>query len=302
MELYLIGKIIKEFRLRNNLSQEKLAGTTCAVSTLSRIEHGEQIPNWKLVEALFSKMGMAAPLHAVPMSKTDLDRWNLEYEITNSVANGNYETKELLEKYHACGSELNPQEQQFYLFQKAVYDRQHNDVPEKILSLLERALQLTVVHFTLDTDLTGRLLTKTERLILNNIALVLYDIRNKKQAISILKFLIVYFETQTISETEKAKDYPVILFNLSNWKGLDGKYKEALALSEKGIRECITYGQLHIFPYLLFNKGYCLLGLKQTEDGKKSIEHALNFMDEIGKHDDAVFGSQKIKEIFGITI
>jgi transcriptional regulator with XRE-family HTH domain len=53
MEQYLIGKTIKEFRLRNNLSQEKLAGTTCAVSTLSRIENGDQILGWKLVEALY---------------------------------------------------------------------------------------------------------------------------------------------------------------------------------------------------------------------------------------------------------
>jgi tetratricopeptide (TPR) repeat protein len=151
-------------------------------------------------------------------------------------------------------------------------------------------------------DLSGRLLTKTERLILNNIALVLYDIKQERKAAAILKFLITYFETQTISETEKAKDYPVILFNLSNWKGIDGKYEEALDLSEKGIQECIIYGQLLVFPYLLFNKGYCLLGLKQIENGKKSIEHALNLMDEIGKHDDASFGMQKIKEIFGIDI
>ena len=302
MEQYLIGKIIKEFRRRNNLSQEKLAGTSCAVSTLSRIEHGEQIPNWKLVEALFSKMGMASPLHSVPMSETDLKRWNLEYEITNSVANSDYETNKMLEEYYACSSVLNTLEQQFYIFQKAIYNRHHNGTAEEILSLLEYALQLSITRFTPDMNLSGRLLTKTERLILNNIALVLYDLNRKDQAETILEFLIQYFETQTISETEKAKDYPVILFNLSNWKGLDGKYEEALALSEKGINECITYGQLLIFPYLLFNKGYCLLGLKQTEDGKKSIEHAFNFMDETGKHEDVVFASKKIKEIFGIDI
>lgn len=302
MEQYLIGKTIKEFRLRNHLSQEKLAGELCAVSTLSRIENGEQIPNWKLTEALFSKMGMTAPLHNVPLSEADLKRWNLEYEITNSVANRNYETEKMLENYRTCGPELNVLEQQFYIFHKAIYCMRHNGTPEKILSLLEKSLQLSIVHFTVDSDLSGRLLTKTERLILNNIALVLYDIKQENRAVSILEFLISYFETQTISETERGKDYPVILFNLSNWKGLDGKYEEALALSEKGIRECITYGQLLIFPYLLFNKGYCLLGLKQMESGKKSIEHAINFMDEIGKHADASFGTQKIKEIFGIDI
>ncbi len=302
MEQYLIGKTIKEFRLRNRLSQEKLAGTLCAVSTLSRIENGDQIPNWKLVEALFSKMGMAPPLHNVPMTEADLKRWNLEYEITNSVANRNYETEVMLEKYRTCAQELNVLEQQFYIFHQAIYSMHHNGTSEEILSLLEKSLQLSVENFTPDTDLSEKLLTKTERLILNNIALVLYDIKQENRAEAILEFLINYFETQTISETEKSKDYPVILFNLSNWKGLDGKYEEALALSEKGIQECITYGQLLIFPYLLFNKGYCLLGLKRTENGKRSIERALNFMDEIGKHGDASFGTQKIKEIFGIDI
>jgi len=42
MDAYIIGKLIKEFRVRKGYSQEELCYGLCAVSTLSRIESGIQ--------------------------------------------------------------------------------------------------------------------------------------------------------------------------------------------------------------------------------------------------------------------
>ena len=79
MEAYIVGGIIKEFRLRFNISQEELCDGLCAVSTLSRIESGKQITGRKLIEALFSRMGLRPHTSAIPMSKIDLKRENIEY-------------------------------------------------------------------------------------------------------------------------------------------------------------------------------------------------------------------------------
>lgn len=48
MKTYIVGGVIKEFRIRYNISQEELCDGLCAVSTLSRIESGKQISgrNW----------------------------------------------------------------------------------------------------------------------------------------------------------------------------------------------------------------------------------------------------------------
>ena len=302
MEQYLIGKIIKEFRLRNNLSQEELTCNICAVSTLSRIENGRQIPNRKLVEALFSKMGMSAPLHTVPMSKTDLERWKLEYEITNSVLNRDYEIKTLLENYRTCSSELNIFEQQFYILYKVIYYIHHNGNPEKALFQLEKARQLTMKTYSSKKKIFQELLTETECLIIYAIAVVLYNMQHKKFAVSILLFLKTYCESHTISENQKEKDYAIILYTLSKWLYADKKYTEALEISETGIKVCVSYGLLPVFPYLLFNKGCCLLQLNKVESGKKIIKHAFTFMQELGKYNNVVLCAGNIKKSFGIHI
>lgn len=302
MEQYLIGKIIKEFRLRNNFSQEKLVGTTCAISTLSRIENGDQIPNRKLVEALFSKMGIEAPLHAVPMSNTDLERWNLEYEIEESIVHKNYEIQALLEKYHTLGPELNVLEQQFYIFYTAIYSIHHNGNFEKNLFQLEKARQLTMKKYIRNKQAYPGILTEIECLIIHAIAVVFYNLKHINIAICILKFLMRYFESHTISENKKENDYTTILYTLSTWLYSDGQYTEALSVSEKGIKVCISYGLLTLFPCLLFNKGICLHQLGQEEIGKKIINHSLLFMCELGKHDEAVVCAKKIKEKFNLDI
>ena len=107
MQVCYIGDILKEARVRLHISQEELSFDLCSVPTLSRIESGKQVPGRKLVEALFSKMGMAVPAASVPMTKLDLLRGRLEYQINDIVATGSYEIAALLEQYRTCGGELN---------------------------------------------------------------------------------------------------------------------------------------------------------------------------------------------------
>ena len=57
METYRIGEIIREQRNRRNISQEELCFGICAVTTLSRIENGNQKPSLKVEEALLERLG-----------------------------------------------------------------------------------------------------------------------------------------------------------------------------------------------------------------------------------------------------
>jgi Helix-turn-helix. len=185
VEIYLIGKTIREFRLRKGFSQEKVSDGICAVSTLSRIECGLHIPNRKLAEALFSKMGMTPPLHTVLMKESDIIRWNLEYEINNSIANRNYEIKNLLRQYRQCRQGMDIFEKQFHIFFCTVYDSTHGTPPEKTLPFYLKALNYTIPSFTPDTGtecLSPLLLTKIERMIINNIAITLYNLKKYKKS------------------------------------------------------------------------------------------------------------------------
>ena len=276
MNAYFIGEILKEYRTRFEISQEDLSFGLCAVSTLSRIENGTQIPGRKLAEALFSKMGMKTPSSATPMSRLDFKRENLEHKIIDSIANGNFDVFDTLEEYKNCGKTLDPLEKQFYIFYKAIAE--------------------DALNHSLDGVQKIRFLTRTEIMILNNISRALYFTGKKDKAISLMEFLRTYYETREIGEEEMAKGYPVILLNLENWYGDAGRFQEALELSEIGIKICINYGKLTPFPCQLFNKGCSLVKLKRITEGKKFLSQAFSVFEAMNLTDELNYGKKWVAE------
>lgn len=302
MENYLVGNILKEYRTRLKISQEDLCLDLCAVSTLSRIESGAQVPGRKLIEALFSRMGIS---RSVPITKTDFQRENIEFKIGGLVASGNLEISNLLEEYKNCDKNISSLEMQFYLFYKAMADDFFEHDGEKALKKYEEALKLSINDYELNKLPSARLLTKTELLILNNISRTHYFVGNKEMAISLMEFLKSYFEKGIMSEEEKAKNYHVILFNLENWYGLRGKtgdLEEALHFCEIAIDECIKYGKLVLFPFHLFNKGCILVKLGRIEEGKECFADSFTFFKRMKRIDDINHGKKWIKENLGMEL
>ena len=299
MEVYSIGSRIREERLRLKISQEELSFDLCSTPTLSRIESGKQVPGRKLVEALFSKMGVATPTLNIPMTKADVKRSNLEYKITDAVAAGNYEIADFLTQYKDSSGDLDVLERQFYQFFKAIYDAEHGVAAETVIYQLETALRLSIKQYSIGQLPAVHYLTKTELMILNNIALTQYKLQQQDSAIRLMEFLRGYFESGIVLEEEKAKSYPVILFNLANWYGLRGNGEKALALSEIGIDVCIRYGKLTLFPYHLFNKGYSLALLERIDEARQFFQQAFNVFDAEKRHAATIFGAKAINEKFG---
>lgn len=296
MNAYFIGEILKEYRTRFEISQEDLSFGLCAVSTLSRIENGTQIPGRKLAEALFSKMGMKTPSSATPMSRLDFKRENLEHKIIDSIANGNFDVFDTLEEYKNCGKTLDPLEKQFYIFYKAIAEDALNHNAQKALKEYLEAINLSIKNFSLDGVQKIRFLTRTEIMILNNISRALYFTGKKDKAISLMEFLRNYYEAREIGEEEMAKGYPVILLNLENWYGDAGRFQEALELSEIGIKICINYGKLTPFPCQLFNKGCSLVKLKRITEGKKFLSQAFSVFEAMNLTDELNYGKKWVAE------
>lgn len=296
MNAYFIGEILKEYRTRFEISQEELSFGLCAVSTLSRIESGTQIPGRKLAEALFSKMGMKTPSSATPMSRLDFKRENLEHKIIDSIANGNFDVFATLEEYKSCGKTLDPLEKQFYIFYKAIAQDALNHDAKKALKEYLEAINLSIKNFNLDDVQKIKFLTRTELMILNNISRALYFSGKKDKAISLMEFLRNYYETREISEEEMAKGYPVILLNLENWYGDAERFQEALELSEIGIEICIKYGKLTPFPCQLFNKGCSLVKLKRINEGKKFLSQAFSVFEAMNLTEEMNYGKKWVAE------
>lgn len=299
MELCLIGKSIKEFRTRLHISQEELCDDICAVSSLSRIESGQQVPGRKLAEALFSRMGISAPLNDVPMTLSDFKRSSLEHQMIDMAAKGDYEFLSLLEDYKNCGSNMDVFEKQFFIFFSAIYSYRQGEESEKVLEKYIEALKLTLSSFSIDLPIKARLLTRTELMLMNNCALILHEMGQKEKAIRLMEYLKNHFEENFIDQEEKARSFPVVLFNLANWKGQMGFFEEALELSCKGIDVCVEYGKLFYFAEHIFNKAYSLAKLGRAEEAVEAFNSAFTVMEASKRAEMAKRLKNQVEEDFG---
>lgn len=303
MNAYELGKLIKEFRERKNISQEDLSENLCAVSTLSRIERGVQYPSRKLLEAFFSRLGETTSNIQIPLSSNDCNRAVLEYQITQSVSRNDSDFLPLLEQYIQAKEELDILEKQFYLFFSTLYKTMTKSESNKeIQNSLFEAIHLTIKDYTLSYDISSHLLTKTELMILLNIARTEYFLGNEDEAISLMESLEKYYTNHTSEDNDSITNLSVIYFNLSNWYGKKNLHQKTLDKCDSGIKLFAKYGKSHYLPYLLFNKGYALLKLNQIKSGTKIVTTALELMLQLGRTQDAEFGVKDIKDSFGISL
>ena len=85
METYRIGEIIREQRNRRNISQEELCFGICSVTTLSRIENGNQKPSLKVEEALLERLGHSTDNLIIYADDNEIKKHRLEDEIRRKM-------------------------------------------------------------------------------------------------------------------------------------------------------------------------------------------------------------------------
>lgn len=284
VDYYQIGPILKEFRIRHNISQEELCFGLCATSTLSRIENGRVLPSRGLLETLFHRMGVQPPMEQIPMDKDEFRLYQLEIQIINEYANGNYNVSRLLATYNQLRQPEDIFSGQFHRFFSMVYQKYHNQVhPCFIHDHLVYALRLTLKDFREGCDLTCRYLSRLELLILGIIAVNLHDMGRRLSARRLMEFLKEYYETKIPDQQMKSRNYNAVLFHLSSWSLERGGYQESLALADCGIEFCMKSSSLYLLPQLLYNKGMCLARLERQEDAKHHIRNAVALMEYMGK-------------------
>ena len=299
-----IGKYIKEYRERLHLSQEDLCENICAVSTLSRIERGIQFPSRKLLEYFFNRLGIGISNIPIPMSNIDFERTLLEERINSCFLNKCIGTVPfLLNSYINVSKEIDCFEKQFYCFMKTKYESvaRINSLEVTLEHYLD-AIHLTFKQYKVGDNISKHLLSKTEILILTDIAITLYYVNKTDDAFNLQEQIADYYETHSISDVEKASCLPAVLFNLSTWEGQRKDFKQSFMYAEKGLKYCYSFGKLSLLPYLLFNKGYALLKLGKEKEGAPVIKLAFGLMYQSGNTDDYSYGIESIKKEFGLDL
>ncbi len=277
MEYIQAGQMIREFRKRKGMSQEQLCEGLCEPPTMSKIEKGRQYPNKKLLDALLVRLQEYVELQ-VPLSPSDFERAQIEREVLSRTSNHEYDILELAERYKSCSSSMNNHEEQFYLFVQAIHlvsvERNWNVA----LDVLEKAIQLTLPKYKTGADISSVMLTSMEFAILNNIAICLWFMMQRKDSIVLMEQLYSVLDCYDIDSEEYAKRLPMIAYNLSMWLGLQKEYEKSLAVAEKGIQCSIKYDKYTSLAGLLYNKGFTLMKLGQELEGTEVLKKAFMLM------------------------
>lgn len=248
MEIYGIGQRIREERVRQKFSQEELSYGICAVSTLSRLENGVQRPGLKIQEALLERLGCSTENLVFFADEDEVKKHFLEVDMGFRLMNYEFDLQKELEEYEKLiqvrGAETNL-ERQYSLMVKALYETRVKGLPrEQGYAMLKKAILLTMPNFKVKDLYAIRLMTLTEINILNNMAVMLYEMESTGLAIKYMYFLVDYLERRNLSKDILAKRYPMLLVNLAKLEVKIGDYRHAFSWCQKGIAFCRECGRM----------------------------------------------------------
>lgn len=303
MAVFQLGTVIKNRREELGITQEDLADGICSVPTLSRIENGERMPTKDHFEMFMQRLGYSAMSLDFFTDKQDFQTYELKFKVRQEFVSGNYA---LAGKYmRVLESALeNPTkiDRQFILLHDALINKSKYTNGER-LEQLEAAIQLTCPKFK--SGVIPRVLSYDEIILLNNIAICHNAQGDTVQAIEILTALKEYFDHHVISVEEALRTQPMILYNLSKYLGLSGRYDECIEICDLGIRIARTTGRCPLLGETLFNRAWALLQRNRTEDrevAKRALKDAIYFSHVIGDQKNLKIMQEFYTESFGEPI
>lgn len=270
MANYTIGDMVFDTREARGYSQEELSFGICSTSSLSRIENNSQVPGKRLFDALMQRMGVSASIYSAFVSRREMEIYRLIQELESRIGD-----REVLEK-------------QYLIFAKASMMKRNGGTSEAVLATLLEAIQLTMPDFEERKNIKNRLLTFDEITVLNSIALEYYNMGQQEQGLKLLYELKNYLEEHVIDEEEKAKKYPMILYNIA-WRlgGEIGNHWEAYQISNVGIKYCIKHNKLIALPYLINTKACAACEMNKREEAKLLFHQAVTLFDICEKKESA---------------
>ncbi len=292
METYGIGEIIREERIRKNLSQEELCEGICATPTLSRIENGTQKPSLKIEEALLERLGHNTENLVIYADAREVEKHRLESEIRARIMH-HERMDDLLARYTELltprGAEMTLEKQfvQMSVAIQALYTQEWS--LEKLKDKFIEAIRLTIPDYEEDAFTARKMYTNTEIQLLNNLGIVYAKSQQTSRAVRLLRVLVEYIENKEMDVETKNKTYPMLVYNLVMLLEKTDSMQEILEYAEKGIAYCIKYNRLNCLPDLVYYSGLAYLNLNKKEDAIRRYRQAISLLELTGREESAEY-------------
>lgn len=272
MKQEIIGSVVRKCRIGKGITQERLCEGVCSISTLSRIENGDQYPSRKVFTLLVEKMGEEGILYDDYMGDYDYEVFNLSRMTINYLERNEKSKAEIcidkLRYITSEGQDFNNKENSIYKFVELLFAsvelELHNKGRDSVeliqygYYLCEEVGRLLGICKKTRTDDGKAVLDKIEVRMYNLVGIGKFLQKDYKDAIDIWVKLVNGYKEKSCDGIMYPKELASLYCNISAaLSGLE-MYDEAEMFSERGLRYCFEGGGLKLVNRLLWNRMYCL--------------------------------------------
>lgn len=269
MPIYPYGAMIRQRREELGYTQEELADGICSVPTLSRIENGERLPTKEHSEMLLQRLGYADAVAMQFVSEQIFALHNLKYRIRQAVIhNQKAEGLALLDEFESLTDKDNRVCQQFLLLYRTIFTDDLS--PQERATRFLAAIRMTRPSF--DPKAFPRMLSYEEILCVNNYACYNAEAGELDEGIEVLLALRQLYENNEVNPEEALRTRLMVLYNLSKFLGMAGRYEDCIAVCDEGIRISRETSRCSHLDRLLYNKAWSLLKRGGEEDRAEAKE------------------------------
>ena len=214
------GEFISKLRKERQISLEQLSDGICALSMISRFEHGEREPDKLLQNRILTRLGAVPENYENFLYYKDYCRWEKRQGIVHHILEENMEmAKSLLEGYAAEYDMTYALERQFYLAMLVQIKRYEGGSRKELAELFEEALSLTVPEVE-ERGLQNRILSLEEL----NLLVEYMFCRDKELPVGFYETLLEYIQNMECTTLALAKIFPkVVYYFYLNWKDNKGQ-------------------------------------------------------------------------------
>ena len=125
---------------------------------------------------------------------------------------------------------------------------------------------------------SGQLLSYIERNLVNFMAHSEYYMfetdpnrTELKESAFAKEYMLKKYHEDFIEGFERIQLYTAILFNLTNWSGLDGDNEKALMHIEASLKTCKICNSLQYFCTQIYNKSFAYISMGKADEGLKFL-------------------------------
>ena len=248
--------MISYLRRKKKISMELLSKGLCSTSALQRLEYGERLPDFFVLERLLERLGLSVNKMEFLYDEAAYEIYYLREIIEKELEEKNYpEVAEALIEYQSRKEAAEPLHRQYRNKIQAVVEGEEKQNHQKAVELLEEAIKLTVPDLTLTEEC---IMEEIEQLILGEgelLLLLLWIEEKRKLGGSKLPIegrqLLQYIDRTYEDQEVKANVYSKAAWVMGTLAILKKEWQEALWYTLQGEAVLAENGLLlHLPEYL----------------------------------------------------